>query len=403
MNLKSLTALLLLAAFLVSACKKKDKPDDSAHAVQEKIQAILDNSLREQLQLMGNKPVGMALFIRGEKENIFASAGFPEGYGEHVHFRGASTTKTFTAAAILKLHQEGKLNIDDHITASIPGTATPYIPDEPSYNVPFKDAITIRMLLAHRAGIFDVSNDNIPDTVSAPYAGLRYADYVLDHQGSDHTFTFKELIGVVAEHQLYYFAPGASFHYSNTGYNVLATIVERVSGQSFQAYLTQNFVQPLNLTETTFPYLGTDQSLPAPYVTGWLKMNNDFIEFDQDNVSIAPSEGNIITTPRDLAEWAYILYGTETILKAPIQQEMIQGALTNDHHIRYGLGCATEPADIGYGHDGARPAYMTVMRYHPPTKRSYVLVFNFLNVDDMDREGADMNEIIRKCIQAIEK
>ncbi|CAA9501064.1 MAG: hypothetical protein AVDCRST_MAG96-1976, partial [uncultured Segetibacter sp.] len=56
------------------------------------------------------------------------SSGFPKEYGEDIQFRGASTTKSFTAAAILMLRKQNKLNLDDLITDNIPGTNMPYIP-----------------------------------------------------------------------------------------------------------------------------------------------------------------------------------------------------------------------------------------------------------------------------------
>jgi D-alanyl-D-alanine carboxypeptidase len=89
-------------------------------------------------------------------------------YGDNIQFGAASSTKSFTAAGILKLHQQGKLNIDDLITANIPGTNQPYIPNTSGYAIPNKNRITIRLLLQHRAGVFDVTNDEIPDTTNAP-------------------------------------------------------------------------------------------------------------------------------------------------------------------------------------------------------------------------------------------
>jgi D-alanyl-D-alanine carboxypeptidase len=156
------------------------------------------------------------------------------------------------------------------------------------------------------------------------------------------------------------------------------------------------------MNNTHFPYLGTDQAMPTPYVTGWLKFNNDFIEIDQNNVSFAVSEGNIITTPGDLAIWANALYGTNTILNADLHAQMIKGIPTNEEHVNYGLGTELNPLDIGYGHNGARPAYMTIMRYHPGSNTSYVLFCNFLDADDLNGQGEVLNNMVRKAIQAVE-
>ena len=381
---KQIFLSIIILLIIDSGCKKI--LFNKLH-LKESLQQTLDKHLAHYQGKFHGKTVGFGLYIKSSGKsnfnNLYVSSGFPEAYGDAIQFRGASTTKTFTAAAILKLRQQNKLNLDDLITDFIPGTNKPYIPATSVYAIPYKDRITIRLLLQHRAGVFDVTNTDIPDTVNAPYAGQRYFDYVIDHQGANHTFTFPELINVVAVNHLSYFEPGTAFHYSNTGCNLLATIIERISGKRYDQFLQDEFLTPLQLNHTHFPYLGTDQTLPQPYLSGWLKVNNDLIEIDKDNVSFAVSEGNIITTPADLATWSNALYGSNTILNAELHAQMIAGIPTNEEHVSYGLGTELNPPDIGYGHNGARPAYMTVMRYHPETNASYVLFCNFLDADDL--------------------
>lgn len=396
-----------LAVFLMStSCKKVTPPKAD---LRESLQKIVDGQLLNFKGKFPGKAIGLGLYVKGSgsnshgqtSQNQYVSSGFPEAYGENIHFRGASTTKTFTMAAILTLRQQNKLNLDDLITANIPGTNQPYIPATSDYAIPNKEKITIRLLLQHRAGVFDVTNTDVPKNINAPYAGRRYQDYVLEQQGQTHTFTFRELISVVAKNQLLYFAPGTSFHYSNTGYNLLATIIERVSGKRYDQYLQDQFLTPLQMNHTSFPYLGTDQLMPAPYATGWLKYEGNLIEFDEDNISSAVSEGNIITTPADLATWANALYATNTLISSELQAQMIAGIPTNEGHVNYGLGTELNPPDLGYGHNGARPAYTTVMKYHPGTKTSYVLVANFLDADDVQAHGDGLDNVVRLAIQAV--
>jgi D-alanyl-D-alanine carboxypeptidase len=400
------TQILLSAIILLiinSGCKKNSFNN---HHLEKDLQQIVNKHLAHYQGKFQGKTVGFGLYIKSSDKtnfnNLYVSSGFPKAYGDAIQFRGASTTKTFTGAAILKLCQQNKLNLDDLITDNIPGTNKPYIPATDVYAIPYKDKITIRLLLQHRAGVFDVTNTDIPATVNAPYAGKRYYDYVIDHQGANHTFSFAELISVVAVNQLSYFEPGTAFHYSNTGCNLLATIIERISGKRYDQFLQDEFLTPLQLNHTRFPYLGTDQALPNPYQSGWLKVNNELIELDKDNVSFAVSEGNIITTPADLATWCKALYGSNTILNGDLHAQMIAAIPTNEEHVSYGLLTERNPPDIGYGHNGARPAYMTVMRYHPETKTSYVLFCNFLDADDLQGQGDDMSQMVREAIQAVE-
>ncbi|MEO5893679.1 MAG: serine hydrolase domain-containing protein [Ferruginibacter sp.] len=394
--------LLLIGSVLLlinTGCKKNYY---NGKQLQDKLQKILEQHLSTYKKQFGDKTIGFGLYIKSPSGGIYASSGFPETMGEDIHFRGASTTKTFTAASILKLHRQGKLNIDDLITANIPGTNQPYIPATSGYDVPNKNNITIRLLLQHRAGVFDVTNTNIPDTVNAPYAGQRYFDYVMDQKGADYTFSFAEMIGVAAKNHLSYFVPDTAFHYSNTGYNLLAVIIERVSGKRYHQFLQDEFLTPLQMTHTSFPYLGTDQQIPAPYEPGWLKINNSLVAYDKDNASFAVSEGNIISTPADLANWAYTLYGTNKIVNEDLHNQMIDVSPSYDVNVNYGLGTTAYPAELGYGHDGVRPAYMTIMRYNPETKSSYVLFANFLNFDAAVAQGNDLHEIVKEAIKAVE-
>lgn len=393
--------LLLIGSllFLVhTSCKKNYPPDKH---LQQKLQQILDQHLSAYKKQFGGKTIGFGLYIKSPLGGMYASSGFPETMGENIHFRGASTTKTFTAAAILKLHRAGKLNIDDLMTATIPGKNEPYVPATSEYAVPNKNKITIRLLLKHRAGVFDVTNTNIPDTVNAPYAGQRYFDYIMDQKGPDYTFSFAEMIGVAAKNHLSYFVPDTAFHYSNTGYNMLAVIIERVSGKRYHQFLQDEFLTPLQMNHTSFPYLGTDQQIPAPYEPGWLKINNSLIAYDKDNASFAVSEGNIISTTADLATWAYTLYGTNKIVNEDLHNQMIDVSPSYDVNVNYGLGTTAYPAELGYGHDGVRPAYMTIMRYNPETNSSYVLFANFLNFDAAVAQGNDLHGIVGEAIQAV--
>jgi D-alanyl-D-alanine carboxypeptidase len=412
--------LLITGLFTINSGFNKGNHHDK-QKLKEDLQKILDQHLTTFKAKFPDKNIGFGLYVKAvgsfvkgtgnnNYPNVYVSSGFPKEYGDAIHFRGASTTKSFTAAAILKLYQESKLNIDDVITDTIPGTNEPYIPATSIYAIPYKGKITIKLLLQHRAGVFDITNDKIPTTANAPYAGQKYTDYILAKQGEDHTFTIPEMVNIVAENQLSYFEPGTAFHYSNTGFHLLAVIIERVSGKRYDQFLQDEFLTPLQLNHTSFSYLGTDQSMPDPYVKGWLQykdsLNKDiFIEIDKDNVSAIVGDGNIITTPADLVTWANDLYGSNTILNAKLHAEMIKGISTDEEHVIYGLGTELNPPDIGFGHNGAHPAYMTIMRYNPETNASYVLTCNFLDArsaEGLGNQGKELESMVSEAIQAVE-
>ena len=311
-----------------------------------------------------------------------------ENFTFNTHFRGASTTKTFTAAAIMLLQQRGKLKIDDTINSPIPGSTEAYVPATADYKVPYKKDITIRQLLAHCAGVFDITNNVVPADVYANYAGMRYFDWVrVDEGQNDHTFTFDELVGVDAKHRLSDFPPGERFHYSNTGYDILGKIIERVSGQRYDQFVHDEFVVPNGLTDTSFPYLGTDQKLPIPFLTGYTWINGTFGETTVDNMSGNVAEGNVITTPSDLANWIKRWIKGEAGLSADTVKQMMAVRATGESHRFYGLGCNYTPG-LGYGHNGGHMGYLTVVRYDPKQDVTVFLLSNCLNGSNInDQQG----------------
>ncbi|MFH1873800.1 MAG: serine hydrolase domain-containing protein [Pseudomonadota bacterium] len=341
---------------------------------QQQLQTILSLKWNEFKQ---GKPEGGGLGLRilSPKGNFFVSVDLGQNVTENIHFRSASTTKTFTAAAIMLLHQQGLLNIDDNITA--------YLPDDANYDIPYKDQITIRLLLEHRAGVFDISNTDIPTTVSAPYAGYSYAEYVRDVLGEDeHTFTFDELVGVLAANDLYYTAPDVEFHYSDTGYSILGKIVEQVSGLTYAEFIRDNFVMPNNLADTSFPWQGTDETIPAPYATGYLWNQGFTTDVTLDNMSPHVAEGNAITTPENLTRWIKALLTGAAGVEQTYVDMMMDVQATSIPQYYYGLGINYTPG-LGYGHDGAHMGYLTVMRYDPDYDVAFIIFCSTWDMADI--------------------
>ena len=289
----------------------------------------------------------------------------------------------FTAAAIMLLDQRGQLNIDDTITAAMPGgNGKPYLPATPGYAIPFKDQITIRQLLLHRSGVFDVANEDIPASAPAPYAGKRYVPWVMESDG-DHTFTLDELIGVMASNQLVMDPPGIVFRYNDAGYWLLAKIVEQVSGKPFVQFLRDEFLVPNGLADTTFPQLGATQDLPAPFIDGYLRQFGKVSRVTQQNVSAGNGDGNIVTTPAELARWTRRLLRGEAGVDAKQVTRMRECVPTGDNHfIAYGLGLECTPAAFGWGHNGGNPGYLTVARHDIDADVTVLLFTTFADYDN---------------------
>jgi D-alanyl-D-alanine carboxypeptidase len=368
--MKRCVFLVLSAALFISACSNSS--DNGPAFTTDDLQAILASKLQEYSTGKPNFPGGLAMQIITPKGEYFISTGMGSDMSDGYHFRVASCTKTFTASAIMLLYQQGRLNINDLITANIPGTNTPYVQADPGYDIPYKDEITIKMLLMHRAGIFDLTNTKVPEEVSEPYAGQNYCDWVLESD-LNHQFSTDEFAGVDAKDSLSYFEPGSSYHYSNTGYSILGKIIERVSGESYQDYITNKLISPNDLSGTSVPVDALDNTLPAPYAEGYIYDGASTTNVTVSNMSMNIAEGNIISTPRDLANWCNRLMHIEAGLRSDIVEMMTNGLPADSGY--YGLGIAYSDT-TGYGHSGAHRGYLTNMYYLPDKEITYVMFTN---------------------------
>ncbi len=369
-----------LLIVLIGCSKDKDDNPDQHELIRGELQTMLDRALTGYTALYPDYPGGVAMQVISHNDSYFVSSGMESGTTEMIHFRAASNTKTFTATSILLLHQQGKLDVNALITDTIPGTGMPYVPGNSDFAIPFKDQITILQLLQHKAGVFDVSNEIVPDTVSAgvPYKGVNYIEWILE-QDYTHTFTFDELVAVNADCGLYYFAPATGYHYSNTGYSILGKIIERVSGMMYADFVTTHVIQPMNLTHSSMPWQGTDLQIPGPFAPGYIFMP-EIINTTESNISANVAEGNLITTPGDLAHFLRSLVRGEGVLSAATVNDLMLAPLVPpDTVTNYTCGISyTE--NLGFGHSGAHEGYLSFMVSDPESDFTVVAFTNAWNI-----------------------
>lgn len=379
---------MIISLLVFSSCNKDSDGNNPIPipSYQTELQTLINNQWADFAQGKENFPGGYALQILSPLGDFYVSAGDLAETTNKTHFRAASTTKTYTGAAIMLLHQQGKLNINNLITDTIPGKITTYLPNNEEFDIPFKDEITIKQLLQHRAGMFDVINQDIPDTVNQLYAGKRYCEFIKESDPL-HTFTISETAGIVAANHLYNSKPETGFYYSDTGMGLLGLIIERVSGKRYDEFLSESFLIPLKLDNTSFPYEGNDIILPSPFASSYAYMQGQSMDVTDDNVSMHVAEGNIITSPLDLATWMNKLYnGNAGIDYENVRFYMMDCLPTFEGHQNYGLGTVYTP-ELGYGHNGGHIAYFTAARYDPDTDITFVI---YTNVWDFDIITSDL-------------
>lgn len=187
------------------------------------------------------------------------------------HYRLASVTKQFTAAAILLLAERKQLTFDDRVRQHLP--ALP------------QDGVTIRHLLTHTSGIIDYE-DVIPDGASEQ---LKDAD----------------VLRLLESQRSTYFEPGTAYRYSNSGYALLALIVEKVSGQSFAAFLREHLVRPIGMKTAVAHEEGVSVVPDRAY--GYSRDGDAWRRTDQSLTSAVLGDGGIYASVDDLAKWLLAL------------------------------------------------------------------------------------------------
>lgn len=267
-----------------------------------------------------------------------------------------SVTKTITSACILQLADEQVLNLDDSLHEWLP--AIPYI----------DSTITIRQLLNHTSGIYDVlSHPHNQDSLLADISRIWTAEELIDR------FISPPL-----------FQPGTSWSYSNTNYFLLSMIIREATGNPFYTELRNRFFDPLQLNSFAIPAFET---LNSPVAHLWLDITGDGVLDDADSFymsylslnSTAGAAGGYFSTPTDCAKWmrsymrgdllsASMMIEAKTTVSAPASQ----GG-------RYGLGLMKNQTHFlgyeAYGHGGDL-AYHASSWYFPEFDQSITVFTN---------------------------
>ncbi|MCT2582348.1 serine hydrolase domain-containing protein [Actinophytocola gossypii] len=242
------------------------------------------------------------------------------------HFRIASQTKTFVATTVLRLVDEGLVDLDAPIETYLPGVVGGEHYDG--------NAISVRQLLQHTSGI-------ARDAINA-------------QANPDGTFDLAELVraGLAQAPQ---FAPGTGYGYSNINYHVLGMLIEAITGQPYADAVADLVIEPLGLTATSVPAPG-DRSLPDPYVHGYQGVRIGSFQFWIETTSnlemtYAASAGAMTSTLTDLATFHSEL---DTLLSPASLAEM-RTTVPGAHNLDYGLGIMRLNLSCGgeaWGHAG---------------------------------------------------
>ncbi|GAB3047090.1 serine hydrolase domain-containing protein [Spirosoma pulveris] len=395
----------MLASAGLVACSSlfEDHLSPAQLSSQSRVRKAVD-SVRTALEKeLSTSVPSLNLYIQTPTETIFASS-VPAGmapFTENTNFRFASNTKTVTATAILKMQQDGWLTIKAKITDSISGTSTPYVPNTPAWNFPYKNDITIEQLLQHSAGVVDVDNDPLKDQ----FNGKTYTAYTQE-LNPNHQFTTEEMVSLLPKYKPYW-APGTDFHYSNTGYSILSYIIARVyslksgSPKTYDDYLQDHIVGPGTRVPLAlrFPVRADETVLPTPRAEGLERTAaGQNIIFGDYNMSAQVGEGNGYGTSASLNTFIRTLMKGQNVLTpetVKLMQTDVSPGKANGN--QYALGSFYTP-NLGFGHNGERCGTLSLMMYDPARDVSVVA---FITLVDNSHVTKDASSTFFKCFNAV--
>lgn len=265
--------------------------------------------------------------------------------GPSTIFEAGSVSKQFTAASILILIEQGKLSFEDDIQK--------YIPELPNYG----NKITIAHLLGHTSGLRDW--EGVVEIAGWPR--------------STRTYKQKDALEVIARQKSLNFKPGTEYSYSNTGYILLAIIVERVSGESLAKFSSDHLFKPLGLTHTQwrddFRRVVKGRAIAYEADPSGYHQNMPF-----DDII---GSGGLLTTVGDLLKWNDAL-DAEALGRFVTTELQRESTLSDGRAIPYarGLSVSSNHGARELWHDGQTAGYLSFLSRYPDQHASIALLCN---------------------------
>ena len=353
-------AYIVLTASICSCSGKIAKSQTELNQAFKKIDSFL------QLQVTTHNIPGIAIAITKGDRIIYqkgfgvASISTAKPLQAFHNFHIASISKTFTATAVMQLTEKGKLDINNPLITYLPY----FRMKDDRYRI-----ITIKQLLNHTSGMPDVEDYEWEKNITDEGAAERYTKSLADSQ-------------LISD-------PAKEFHYSNIAFDIMADLVAKVSGKTFEAYVKENILIPLGMRKSSFFYPETDTSIRTSPHTGNPPQVNPVYPYNRMH---APSS-TLNTSAEELAHWAIAnlndgKYNGKSILQAAtLKQMMTPTFLSNkERNVSIGLSWFSYPyrGSTNIEHGGGDLGYRTMLTLIPDKKLGIVLLCNHEDVKIFD-------------------
>ena len=290
-------------------------------------------------------------------------------------FRIGSITKMFTSTVIMQLAEDGVLTLDDLLALWLPEVAA---------QLPYGDQITLRHLLAHTSGLFNIVEHE------AYYADL-FAEMVVDEeagtvklacvQRDPHDTLARYVYGKDA-----LFEPGARWSYSNTNYTLLGMIIEAAAAMPLAEVYRTRIYEPLGMTST---FLDCYEDTLVEVVHGYTGFGDDRTDVTELHESVGWSAGGLVSTAPDLIAFARGLFGG-ALFDDPESLDAMTTPVTGS---TYGLGVRRQ-GELYLGHAGYIAGFRSVLNYAPEFDTVVVMLYNHDGANPEQSQADVLNPVL---------
>lgn len=330
--------------------------------VAQKNVSLFDSIVKNELP--NNAPGTVIYLTKGDEilyKNTFGKANIELDVDMQLDavFRIGSITKQFTACAILKLVEQGKVSLQDDIRK--------YIPDFPTKS----NMITIEALLTHTAGIKN-------------YTGLSTFTEELKRKDLSPT----ALINLFKDEALEY-EPGTNYKYSNSGYVLLGNIIEKVTGQSYATYIEEHIFKPLGMRHS---YFDDPVKIIKGRVSGYSQKNGNYQNTNFLSMTLPYAAGSLASTPEDIQIWYNALSNGLFLKPETLKNAFTSFRLTNGRLTGYGYGweIGNVKGTPSVKHTGVINGFYTYVAYLPEEQIAISIFRNSDNPTDLDILGSKL-------------
>jgi CubicO group peptidase (beta-lactamase class C family) len=351
-------SMMLLVVILVSRLMSAANPDPAAQ-------------IDTLMSAVGSTTPGTAVLVVKD-----GHPAFERGYGvadlrtlhkidEHTNFRLASVTKQFTVMAIMLLVHDGQLRYDQSLTD--------VFPEFPAYG----KTITVRHLLNHTSGLLDYE-----DLMAKQYGNTPDDQIPQIHDAG--------VLALLEKASTTKFPAGTKWEYSNSGYCVLAMVVEKVSGEGFGQFLHDRIFAPLQMTNTLAFEKGKSEVTNRAYGHTW--QGNGWRETDQSSTSATLGDGGVYTSLADLVRWDDALQNHTLISEKEMQPALTAVQPTggpaeeSGHPLSYGFGWFVDPyhGHPRMWHYGETVGFRTSIQRFPANHLTVIVLCNRADLSAID-------------------